>query len=62
MSELFPERAERSRFMKSDEYRAAIELVHEAQGGDENTPIEELYAKAERDRRAYCRKNGQPAA
>ena len=54
MSELFPERPERSRFMKSEEYRAAMEFVHEAQGGDDDTPIEELYAKAERDRRAYA--------
>jgi hypothetical protein len=58
MSELFPERAERSRFMKSEKYRAAMALVHEAQGGDENTSLEELLAKAERDRR----KSREPAA
>jgi hypothetical protein len=37
-------------------------IVQEAQGGDDDTPIEELYAKAERDRRAYYRKNSEPAA
>src|SRR5260370_975529 len=66
MSELFPERPERSRFMKSEEYRAAMDFVHEAQGGDENTSIEELFAKAERDRRKAAarnrRKTSEPAA
>jgi hypothetical protein len=60
--ELFPERPERSRFMKSKEFEAAMALVEEAQGGDDDTPIEELYAKAERDRRAYHRKMSEPAA
>lgn len=62
MSQLFPERAERSRFMKSKQFEAIMAIVEEAQGGDDNTPLEELLAKAERDRRAHYRKNGQPAA
>src|SRR5262249_38673505 len=62
MSQLFPDRPERSRFMKTKEFEAIMAILEEAQGGDDNTSLEELLAKAERDRRAYYRKNGHPAA
>ena|SRR5260221_14602741 len=62
MSELFPERAERSRFMKSAQFEAIMAIVEEVQGGNDDTSLEELMAKAERDRRAYYRKISGPAA
>jgi hypothetical protein len=58
MSELFPERGERTRFMQSDEFQAIMAILHDAQGGDDDTPIADLLAKAERDRRA----SREPAA
>ena|SRR5579859_5519577 len=66
MSELFPDRPERSRFMKSAEFEAAMALIDEAMGGDDDTPIDELLEKAESDRRKAAardrRAKREPAA
>lgn len=46
ISELFPDQASRTRFVRTDEYQAITKLVDDLMGGDDETPMAELLARA----------------
>lgn len=46
ISELFPDQTSRARFVRTEEYQAIMKLIDDLMGGNDETPIAELLARA----------------